>query len=415
MSKNVQVSNRKKFVWNMIGSMSNALASFILLTVVTRLNGSKDGGMFSLAYSTAQLLASVGCFETRAIQATDVNRKLDFKDYFSFRCMTSCLMMICLLVYVGFTGKIGTDAAVMFFICLYKAIDCISDSFQGMFQLEERIDLSGMALGIRVILSTIAFTLSLAIFHNLVLSSIVMCVSELIFIYFFDYRISKNYGTCKLEFRMDRWKELFIQCFPLFIGSFMLSYIVNASKYAIDANLSYEMQNYYGFLLMPAFVINLFSLFGFRPMLTPMANHWEKRKKKEFMEIIKKSLLWIVFLTVGAVIGSYVLGIWILNLVSGLDLSAYRIELVIVMLGGSMNAIITVLYYVLAVMRKQVLILAGYGVGFVVALIVPTAMVKAYGITGAVAAYGIPMGIVAVCFGIVIWLCMKKVEWEKEK
>ena len=98
MNKSKEISNRSKFAWNMVGSMSNALASFVLLTMVTRLNGSNDGGLFSLAFSTAQMLTSIGCFETRAIQVTDVKRKLEFKDYFTFRFMTSMVMMLCLVV-----------------------------------------------------------------------------------------------------------------------------------------------------------------------------------------------------------------------------------------------------------------------------------------------------------------------------
>lgn len=411
MNRTAKNSSMKKFGWNMVGSMSNALASFVLLTMVTRINGSNDGGIFSLAFSTAQMLASVGCFETRAIQVTDVKKNLRFMDYFTFRFVTSIVMMLCLIVYVVAAGK-NDEAAVMFFICLYKAIDCMSDSFQGLFQLENRIDLSGMALGIRVILSTIFFGITLGLFHDLVFSSITMCVVELVFIFFFDYRLSKRYEKCKLTIRWDKWKELFKQCLPLFIGSFMLSYMVNASKYAIDANMSNEIQNYYGFLLMPAFVINLFSLFGFRPMLTPLANYWEQKKEKEFVGIIRNSMVWILILTVGAVVGAYLLGIWFLNLFSGLDLSQYRIELVIVMLGGSMNAIITVCYYILTVMRKQMLVLVGYGVGFVFALITPLILVRAYGLTGAVVSYVIPMFMTVVTFAVFIKFNMSKISWD---
>lgn len=411
MKMNENVSSKRKFIWNMVGSMSNALSSFILLTIVTRVNGSEDGGIFSLAFSTAQMLASIGCFETRAIQVTDIKRKLIFKDYFTFRLLSSSLMMIALIVYVLFSGKQGETAAVMFFICLYKAIDCISDSFQGLFQLEDRIDLSGMALGVRVILSTIVFTISLASTHSLLWSSIVMCVTEIIFIRFFDYRISKQYEKCGIQIRFEAIKSLFIQCFPLFIGSFMLSYIVNASRYAIDNYMSNEVQNYYGFLLMPAFVINLFSLFVFRPLLTPMAIKWEERNKRGFFAIIKKSMLWIAFLTVGAVLGAYILGIPILNLFSGLDLSAYRKELVIVMLGGSMNAVITVCYYILAVMRKQYMILTAYGVGFIAALVLPPLFVQRAGITGAVIAYVIPMTFTVIAFWIEIIWNVRKTDW----
>ena len=94
-------------------------------------------------------------------------------------------------------------------------------------------------------------------------------------------------------------------------------------------------------------------------------------------------------------------------MISGLDLGAYRIEVVIVMLGGSMNAIITIFYYVLTVMRKQMLVLAGCAVGFVFALVVPFLFVRAYGLTGAVVSYVITMMTTVVVFGIFIMYNMK--------
>ena len=79
-----------------------------------------------------------------------------------------------------------------------------------------------------------------------------------------------------------------------------------------------------------------------------------------------------------------------------------------------MNAIITVCYYVLTVMRKQMLILFGYGVGFVFALIVPSFLVRAYGLTGAVVSYVIPMAMTVVVFGIFITYNMKRAKWTKD-
>lgn len=408
-----EISSQRKFIWNMIGSMCNALSSFVLLTIVTRINGSEDGGLFSLAFSTAQMLTSLGCFETRAIQVTDVQRKREFRDYFTFRMITTLLMVAGLIGYVIMTGKRGSEAAVFFFIVGYKAFDCLSDSFQGLFQLENRIDLSGMALGIRVALSTLGFAVVLGITHNLVIASISMCLIEIIFIACFDWNLGRRYAKIGMRFQKDALLSLFMECFPLFIGSFMIAYMVNASRYSIDKYMSNAIQNYYGFLLMPAFVINLFSLFFFRPLMTPMAVSWSEKNKKGFLGIIKKSMIWIGILTIGAVIGAYWLGIPILNLVSGLNLQEYRIELVIVMLGGSMNAIITVLYYVLAVWRKQYWILAGYGVGFLTALLATPVMVKKFAITGAVIAYVIPMAMTAVTFlGMTVYV-IRKTKWSK--
>lgn len=404
------VSAKRKFIWNMIGSTANAFSSFILLTCVTRMNGSSDGGVFSLAFSTAQFLASVGCFEARAIQATDIRGERRFVDYFSFRALTTVLMMFCAVIYVLFSGHTGEKAAVILIVCFYKAIDCMSDSFQGLFQVNDRIDLSGMALGLRVILSTVIFGIVLFFTHDMVWGAVSMCAVSILFLSIFDWSISHRYGTLREKPEFSSMKSLLFACLPLFIGSFMASYIINAPKYAIDTYLNDEIQNYFGFLLMPAFVINLFSLFAFRPMLTSLAVSWEEKNRKNFYSIIGKSVAWILFLTVGGVLGAYLLGIPILNAFSGLDLGLYRWDLVLIMLGGSMNAFITVFYYVLTVMRKQLLVLAGYGVGFLSSLILAPLLVRNYGIHGAAVSYGLPMMITALFFAVCIGIVTKKAQ-----
>ena len=57
---------RKIYLWNIIGSMANALASVILLFVVTRVLGANDAGIFTLANSTALMMLTIGFYEMRA-------------------------------------------------------------------------------------------------------------------------------------------------------------------------------------------------------------------------------------------------------------------------------------------------------------------------------------------------------------
>lgn len=403
------VSDKKKFIWNMIGSTSNALSSFVLLLIVTRTTGSTDGGIFSLAFSTAQLLATVGCFEERAIQATDVTHQKTFSEYFIFRVLTCTLMMLMAIAYVILGNKTGDKGLVILLICFYKALDSLSDGFQGLFQLYDRIDLAGMALGLRVIISTIGFGGVLWFTKNLVIASLSMVFLSIAFLLVFDYRISRKFEVISSHYSIRNLCNLFVECFPLFLGAFMGNYIINASKYAIDTYWSDEIQTYYGFLLMPAFVVNLFSLFVFRPLHTRLAIFWLQGKIKDVISIIKKCLLWILILTVGALLGAWFLGIPILNLVSGLNLTGYKNEFMLIMASGSLNALVALFYYLLTVLRKQWQVLFGYGCGFLAALVLAPILVKKFIVQGAAMAYIIPTAVVALIFAIfVIYYIAKK-------
>lgn len=399
-----QATDRAKFFWNMAGSMCNALSSMVLLTFVTRAAGSANGGIFSLAFSTAQLLSTVGCFETRVIQATDVQEKYKFPTYLAFRLFTCFLMMAGAVGYVLFAGFGGEKAAVVVLIAFYKAVDSISDCFQGLFQQRLRIDLSGRALATRVVLSTLVFGAAIYATGSLILSSILMILTSMAWFWFHDVRIGAHFETPGLSFALRPMGALFMECLPLCVGSFMINYVLNAPKYAIDTYLSDEIQNYFGFLMMPAFVINLFSLFVFRPLLTTLAVAWDAKDLKRFKGIVKTCVLWVLFLTVGAVIGAYFLGIWFLNLFSGLELDAYRLDLVLIMLGGGMSAMIMLFYNILAVMRRQYLVMFGYGVGFVCSLLVAPALVRSFAIRGAAMAYVLPSAIIVLVFmGITVY------------
>ena len=88
-----ETTAKKKFMWNMAGSLCNSLSSMLLLIIVNRISGESRGGFFALAYSTAQLLFSVGGFEIRPVQSTDIKNKFTFNQYFTSR-MFNCIIML---------------------------------------------------------------------------------------------------------------------------------------------------------------------------------------------------------------------------------------------------------------------------------------------------------------------------------
>ena len=51
---------RKNIIWNMIGSLLFALASILLFAVAARATGEYYGGIFSIAFTTGQMLLTIG-------------------------------------------------------------------------------------------------------------------------------------------------------------------------------------------------------------------------------------------------------------------------------------------------------------------------------------------------------------------
>lgn len=396
------VSNKEKFIWNMLGSLSNASSSLVLSICANRILGGNDAGIFAFALANSQLMSTIGGFEVRPYQSTDVNEKYSFNTYFSFRIFTCILMMIASCGYIIINGFTVQKSFVILFMVMYKMVDCFGDVFGGRYQQKDRIDLPGKILFSHVVTATVAFILLLLMTGNLLLSTFGMFFSSFLLFFVYDYKLIFEDDRKNIKLETNSFIGLFKDVLPLFIGSFVLMYISNAPKYAIDNLYNDEMQNIYNILFMPAFVINLFSLFVFRPMIVDMTISWNERKLKKLWTSMFKVYGAISIFTVIALIGTWLLGIPALSFLYNIDLKPYKGDLMLVMFTGGISAVMSFSYYVVTIMRQQKLILLGYTVAFAYVTVISEILVRQYAITGAIIAYGTTVALIVIIYTIII-------------
>lgn len=391
---------KDSYIWNTIGGLINAFQSVIILMVLTRSLDMEYAGIFTIAWAIANLVITIGKYGVRNYQVTDVNEKYSFNDYFSNRVIVSILMIIFTCIYVCFlsiSNQYAFDKTVIVFLmCYLKLIDSVEDVFHGMYQQHERLDVASKCMSIRLILSTVCLCVCSIIFKDLLISSIITCVfSTFIFVYLLKITYS-IFSLPKIQFDFFNAKRILKDCFPIFAGSFLSFYILNAPKYAIDALLSSELQAYYGFISMPVFVIGLLNNFVFQPILTTVANCYETKNKDQFFQLIKRQIVVILIITIVALIGSYVLGIPVLSILYNCDLSNYKVDLLILMLGGGILAYVGFLTTIITLMRNQNIILIGYVIGGVLAIVLSQLVVSLYGLRGASILYLLLISVLAV-------------------
>lgn len=187
-------------------------------------------------------------------------------------------------------------------------------------------------------------------------------------------------------------------CFPVFASAFLSFYIGNAPKYAIDAQLTDEMQACYGFIAMPVFVIGLLNGFILNPMLFKISCLWNDGKVKEF---VRKTLFLaasVFFITVICIAGAYVLGIPVLSFLYNTNLSSYKAELMVLLVGGGFLGLSGVLNAVLTIMRYQKDLLIGYALVAVLAFFMANSIVQNYAIMGAAILYTVLMAVLCALF-----------------
>lgn len=375
--------NASKFIWNTIGIMCNAGTSFLLLIFVTRICGDILAGIFALGFANAQLMLSIGRYGMRGYQATDIKASVKFPTYFLSRLITCILMLIISLTYIIWSGYSLTKAAIVFSICVIKMADALEDVFHGLFQQNGRIDLAGKYLTYRNLITMLSFIIIIVVTKDLLVTCIITGILSIAACIYLNVPTVKKMDSIHLKFNKKELVTLFLSCFPLFIGSFLALYINNIPRYMIDRYLTEDIQAFFNILFMPAFVINLFSEFIFKPLLTDIAIKWEQNQMKIFIIYIFRLLMGILIITVIVVAGGYLFGSDLLSFVYGVDLLKYRKELILLLISGGFSACVYLLFYVLTAMRQQINLLVGYAFTALFITFLSPVLVQKYTMFGA--------------------------------
>lgn len=376
-------SEMKGFIWNMLGSIMNALSTMVLSLFVIKIIGAKEGGVFSIALTLSQMLIYIAYFEMRTFQVTDALKKYSFGEYHSTKIILCVLTVLVGILYVFWKKYYPYKAIVVLLVCLWKLFDGYADVYESQFQTEGRLDLAGKSMAFRMLFSLLVFFSVLVYSRNLLVALIFMNFIAILGIIIFDVGVMNCIGKIELHFDWKQIKRIIFECFPLFIGTFCGVYILSASRIAIDSNMPSIYQSYYQVIFLPVSVINLFAGFVFKPLLTKLSLFYQLREMKRFYEIVVKGIVFLVFITLICVGGAFLLGIPILSFLSGCDLSVYRNNLVFLMIAGGFNAINYTLYYVLTIMRDMRSVLIDYIVAAFLAFFISSPLVKLFGMNGA--------------------------------
>ena len=381
---NKEHNKKKAFIWNMIGSTCYSGSSFLYLLVVTRVCGAVTAGFFSLSYATAQLLLTVGRYGMRTYQATDLTEKYAFREYRISRMITCALMMLIGIIYSGASFS-GDYIVISIFVILMKMVDAVEDVYHGNLQQKYHVEVMGRLLALRSLYSAVAFVFLLVLTKNLYVACTLTALSSLALCLVVNrWGTYKHLGRTRNErMSLQALKQLLLTCTPIFAGTFLSLLLYNIPKYAMAGVLTDDYQTYYSILFMPSFVITLMCEFLFKPTITTIAELWWENRVREFVRYVVVILLLILGADLVIVAGGHLIGRNLLQLIYGVDLSPYKVDFVILLIGGGFSAEVYMVYNVLIAIRKNQFILPVYALVTILTILPVRWMLRRFSMMGA--------------------------------
>lgn len=393
-------SVKSNYIWNMLGTVSSSLISVVLLLLASRFLSSGDSDVFSIAYALGQQFFVLGYFQVRNLQSTDIKEKYSFASYHNTRLFTVFLMLVTSLFYVIWQSYDIYKSSIIFLLVLYRALDAYSDVFQGFFQQKNRSDLAGKIQFYRSWLCMLIFALVLLFTKSLLLASLMICFINLALTLPLDFGYYRYYfhDVPMIPFLFkDKSKVVSIlkNSFPLFFNGFLLAYIYNEPKIAIDRLLTNGilptgMQRDFNVLFMPVFVLSLL-FFILRPLTTQLSIYWSEKKYSFFFKQVRLLFLVMVVLGLVIVVLGYLIGTEILGAVYGIQLQIYKVPFTLLLVGGILNVLALVVDIIMTIFRKQHYLMIAYMLTFIVSKVITLPFIRNQNLIGAANSFLISM------------------------
>lgn len=378
-----QVIIRRSTVWNLAASLINASLTAVILFCLSWTDDRLTAGYFSIASAIAYQVQAIGLFGVRNYHITDVRKKYSFSDYL-FVNVFSGFVMIAALVFMVMGHEYTTDKIwIIVTYSLYRAVDIYEALYYDEYQRLDRIDVGLILQTVRFLVTIVILIIVYLLTRSLSAGCIVALVVSIGMVIWQNREFSKAFG-CKIgKFNKKHFKALIKICLPICIAGFVSMYLVNSSKYAIDANLNDEVQGIFAILIVPVFTINMLATVIYRPYITRISHQWADRKIKGFVKATAVQVVVIIALTILITLFGYVIGLKLLGMIYHVDLAEYMDIFTILLLGGGMNTLAVFLSQILVIMEEQNANFVIYILAGALTLLLSTPLARNYGMLGA--------------------------------
>lgn len=359
---------------------------FPLLTMVcTWFVGAEQAGLFSMAFTVGTLLLFLANFGVRTYQVSDLDELQSFKDYQINRLITCGLMLLVGFGYCKARGYAEPMISICMGVLSFRAVDGLADVYEGRLQQKDKLYLAGLSQGLRCAASFLAFSIVLFVTRNLVFASFAMAVAAVASLLLLTLPLAYLETEKSLPATFRGVRELFVQCWPLFLALFLYNVIDSVPKFAMEGSLSYDNQLYYNAMYFPAHSILMAAGFIYKPQLVRLARIWEDPEKHRRFDLVVLAMIGVIVLITGAMaLFMGWVGIPLMGLMYGLDFEQFRSLVFVMVATGGVCACIDFLYQIITVLRAQGEVTRLYLIAFVFAVPVAMLLVNFSGLSGAV-------------------------------
>lgn len=345
-------AQKKDYIWNSIGSFLQSAISPILLIVITRLNGVEDSGLFSFAMSLSVVFWAISLWGGRTYQVSDVKKEFSSGDYIVVRFISSLIVAVFSISFCILSGYDLIKTELIMVLVSFKILESIADSMYGVLQIHNRLYIVGISLTMKSVFGFMLFTLVDILTKNIIYGALSIFIVNIAVVIFYDIPWMKHVESVGLTKKnIMQAGKIMKKTAEVFVVVFLTMFSLNIPRYFLD-KYHYDQIGYFGIMAMPITLLTLFISFVLQPNVVNLSELLKEKKIKEFTKIVSKIDFITFTLGILFVVSSYLIGVWALNTVFGIDINNFRIDLTIMVIGAVANAFASIYVNLLIILRR---------------------------------------------------------------
>ncbi len=394
----------KSVIWNTLGNLIYYASQYILLILAVRISGNYASGLLSTAMSIAAICISFSNYGMRSFQISDFAHKYSDKTYLQSRYLTvGAAGAGCLL----FAFAISYTAEQRWIILLYtlsRLSEGYIDVWHGYLQKKDRMDVVGILFGVRGLLTIAGFWAGLALTGSLVATMAILAAVNWLCVFAADVPFSKKAACFGSKAEGTLWMLLW-ECAPLAVYSFLNSSIGSVVKIYCERICGTELFGAFNNVFAPVQIIQVGAMYIFAPFMMTFARCWQEKNKKAYRRAFGLAsgampVLWACGAAGAALLGPFLLGV----LYQKGNIQDYTFLLQPAVVAAVANIYVSILCYLLSMMREMKGLIISNVVGIVAAFALSAPMIDAMGLAGAAWATVASRAIQgACCLAVVLW------------
>ena len=345
-------AQKKDYIWNSIGSFLQSAISPILLIVITRLNGVGDSGLFSFAMSLSVVFWAISLWGGRTYQVSDVKKEFSSGDYIVVRFISSLIVAVFSISFCILSGYDLIKTELIMVLVSFKILESIADSMYGVLQIHNKLYIVGISLTMKSVFGFMLFTLVDILTKNIIYGALSIFLVNIAVVIFYDIPWMKHVESVGLTKKnIMQAGKIMKKTAEVFVVVFLTMFSLNIPRYFLD-KYHYDQIGYFGIMAMPITLLTLFISFVLQPNVVNLSELLKKKKIKEFTKIVSKIDFITFTLGILFIVSSYLIGVWVLNTVFGIDINNFRIDLTIMVIGAVANAFVSIYVNLLIILRR---------------------------------------------------------------